>query len=723
MEIDQLSEKVHHIATDLEKTHKSAQGIEFSFLKIVSAVGAADLIKDHIKEAFAKSELRLKVEKALTEENIAQVGYTRKRLAFEAGGLAVMLAASRELFLKMRSFNQNLIEANSHWQHRHSLMVDSLMAQTQLGIGFEEITKSAAALVHYGMDTEASFEANLHLVAQMEQGLGVAVGESAKLASIVERQLKGSFEGVAHTIAQIVDDTALAGDEAARLATNIATALGRLRPGISAATLPEVVRLVGRYESALKEVGGQSGAFTQLLQQLTTPEGLVGAGALGVSPEFLATSQGVQQVMERFAKYGEMLVGQSEGWERQMRLQALAQIFNVSADQANQMLIAIKRANETQMGQISLQDRWRNQLSATNSGIQRLGNSLMGLLQGAMYPVVFAVGALANRLADAVEWILKAKEVVYVIGGALFVGTIILTARMWGLVRALTAVALSSSVAQAALNRQAGATTLNTAAQHFGRFTPMSIGEVFRQNLTTFRTMPAATTFGTRMAGWFPTFTSGFAALVTGIKSIGVYLLAAVKGITLASALTVGAIAAFAAVAAVLWYKAVKAMLEIKRLNEENAAAQKIIISKEEALAAQRRAQVYKVARYSEDPSSELMKALEMRLQDITARQDISWGEKRRQMDKAQREFEEDTLKARFSRLMFTPIVERTPQEQKIDKDLQETSGKGLEVQKKMEGHMIRRMEQERERLEEEKLEKAKDRVYNPMRLFVPGSY
>jgi hypothetical protein len=381
--------------------------------------------------------------------------------------------------------------------------------------------------------------------------------------------------------------------------------------------------------------------------------------------------------MDRFAKYGEMLVGQSQGWERQMRLQALAQIFNVTADQANQMLIAIQRANAAQMGQISVQERWKEQLNATNSGIQRLGNSLMGLLQGAMYPVVFLVGALANRLADVVEWFTQTKEAVYILGTGILIATVALTISMVNLARALWQTVMASVAAQAVMSRYAalqGASALTGGA--------------------------------------------GLSA-----RGIGFALGRWVVGPLLALATPLGLIVvAVTAIAAVLVWKIAKNISEIKRLNEENAAAQKIIMGREDKLAAERQARIYNVARYSADPTAELLKVYEMRVQDIIARGDVGWTAKRAMIAEAKKEFDADVLKARFTRTQFTPLMERTEQEQKTDKELSEIGGKTLTVNEKMEKHMIQRLRQENERLQEQRDEAAKDRVWNPMRWFVPGA-
>lgn len=455
--ISDLASQLGKMADNMERNDKAAKGIEFSFLKIASAVGVADILKDSLSKALKTSELSLKVQQVFTEEKLAELGYTRSLLAIQGAGFAIALSASRELYLNQRVFNQNLIEANASWRHRTDLLRETLVTQAQLGMSFEGITRAVAALVSYSLDTESTFEDNVRLVAQMEQGLGVSVGASAQLASIVERQLKGSFTDVAHVVAQLVDDTALAGDEAVRLANAIAQAMGRLRPGIGAQGLPEVLRLVGRYEAAIKEVGGAPGAFQQLITSLTRPEGIVGAGALGVAPEFIATSQGVEQVMDRFARFGNMLVGQAQGWDRQFRLQALADIFGTTAEQANQMLIAIKRAKEQQVGAITVQDRWREQMHATNMGVSRLANSLTALLQGGLLPVVQLVGFISNKLADFFEMIAQYRPVVYALMGALGIGLLAIVGGLWKLVRALVAVTVSALGASTALTRQAAA--------------------------------------------------------------------------------------------------------------------------------------------------------------------------------------------------------------------------------------------------------------------------
>lgn len=768
---ERVVEQTHRLAESMSKAEKSASGVQSVFGSLFRQLVGAEVLGNVIRDMVRNSRVVLTVQQALSGENLnklrlvqreiqldsdiakaerrklsatgAQLELVDRRLAYlrgelellqkqkvvnmeleklsrlELGYMALMGSAAASMWFNARQFNQNLIEANSSWEHRDRLIRQTLLTQAQLGISFDEITKSAAALVRYGMDTEATFDTNLRLVSQLEQGLGVSVDQSAQLASIVERQVRGSFEQVSHVISQIVNDTALAGDEAARLAINISTALGRLRPGMSAATLPEVVRLVGRYESALKEVGGQSGAFQQLLTQLTTPEGLVGAGALGVNPEFLATTQGVEHVMDRFAKYGQMLVGQSQGWERQMRLQALAQIFNVTTDQANQMLIAIKRAQAAQGTSISTQERWREQLNATNSGITRLANALMGLLQGAMYPVVFIVGALANRLADAVQWLLQSKEVVYTIGIALLAGTIIVTARLWGLVRALTAVALSSTVAQAALSRTAAASTAAGTSTVLG-----SVGSMLRAILPTGAWFAAIGTQLTWMrlhlfsGGSFATITTGIRTALMNLTTTGAGILRPlvwiVRGVSFLATTAGLLITAFLAAGAVLW----KIYGINKQSREDNLAAQKIILSKQEAWESARRARLYAAARYGEAGDVEaiykrLATAASGMFQDIA---DPNQRKARQQawLDEQLASAQADIDKAMTTRTMFTPIIERTPEELRRSEDMKALSQKLLKVNEDQKGILETRRKDALEARQEEANERAKLKWYMP---------
>lgn len=712
VEINDLADQTHRMAKNLEESHKAAQGLELSFAGIAKSAARLEALKivwDFVRGSQLAARFQaaisteglnhVKLAKKLTDQTNLYLGRikvadeegkfrtekfqrelalrgqtivaTEKQLHFaktladvgkvQLGLFAGMVGAATDLFYKQRQLNQDLIEANSSYQTRAFLLKESLMTTAQLGISFEKVTASARALVHWGLDTEATFSRNVRLVAQMEQGLGVSVNESARLATIVERQLRGSFEGVAHVVAQLVDDTALAGDEAARLATSIATAMGRLRPGLSAQSLPEVLKLVGRYESALKEVGGAPGAFQQLVESLTRPEGIVGAGALGISPEFISTTKGVQDVMDRFAQYGQALVGQSEGWARQMRLQQLGEIFHVSADQANQLLLAIRRARDAQTDQISVQDRWRQQLHATNSGIIRLANSMAALLNGAMYPVIFAVGAITNKMADFLEFLLKMPETVYAVSGALFLGFAALSASMYRVARALVATVATSTAATAAVARFNAAMAATTGTAALG-----GVGSYLRYT--------GVGTFGTAFGGIFTSLRSVFTVafwqgLATGIRAL-------VVGI---GATTFFLSAILVALGSIL-YVANKWRSETKALDEQSRQIQIANIEKEKALEENRYARIFHEAR-NLGSSAVVLRQYKELTKDM-ALLDLSQSDYQAKLAEAAERAIRTVDQGVTTKVMYTPLRERTAEDAKREEELLSLTGKLYEVNK-----------------------------------------
>jgi len=444
--LTKTADSVHGMAEDMARSQKSASSMEFSFARIGAMVGSYKILGALFDQIVKKSELWIKYEQTQAEVFTQLDKVARTRLAV---GLAAA-AALADLWRKQRQLNQDLIEANSTYEHRNRLMVETLVTQTQTGISFDKMTEAARALVSYNMDSAATFDDNLRIVAKLDQGLGIAVSESARLASVVERQVHGSFKEVAKTLAEIVEYTSLAGDEAARLALSISTSMGRLGPGMNAAALPDVVRLVGRYEGALKEIGGQPGAFQELINNLTTTRGMTGAGMLRMSPNMLATEQGMKLAFDRFAVVGKTMLGNLPPPARFQALEQMGEIFGISADQANQMLMAIESVNTQQMGSISLQERWKNQISQTNSGITRLSTSILGLLQTGLLPAAELIGYLTNKLADFVEWLLESKTTVQAVGYTLAAAVAVAALSLANLARQLWKVAAAAVAARVA---------------------------------------------------------------------------------------------------------------------------------------------------------------------------------------------------------------------------------------------------------------------------------
>ena len=285
---------------------------------------------------------------------------------------------------------------------------------------------------------------------------------AAELATVIEQRVHGDFQQVADVMAQLVNDTALTADEAGRLALNLSKAMERVKPGMAAAALPEVSRLVGGYESALKRLGGQAGMVEQWLTKLTTPQGLLAAGALGIpSPEFIRTEQGIEAVMQNFGKYAESFLRNAQGIDRQWRLDALGEQMGMTADQITMLIQVIKEQGAETTKEISLRERFKQQIGSTGEGIVRLGNTLLGLLEGALYPVIRALNVVINALNETVEWIFKWKPALVGAMVATGVGAVALVWRLRHVAAAFWDVMVASRAAEISLRIQARSNLAN----------------------------------------------------------------------------------------------------------------------------------------------------------------------------------------------------------------------------------------------------------------------
>jgi hypothetical protein len=352
---------------------------------------------------------------------------------------AITLKAATELYHTHRLINTSLIEANSSMHTRVGLTRDTLVVQQLLGSELGVTRDAARELVNYGYDLETSFADNLKLVTQMHDGIGMSVAQGAELVAVYDRQLKSPVRSVADSIARIVNDTGLAADQAGRLATNIGRAIAALRPGISR-DLAGVNELVGRYEGALQELGGQFGQFGDLLTRMTTPEGMMQAGMLGVSdPTFLASKNATKQVVDSFAAYAKSVLGDSQGWDRALRLNVIAEQFGLTGQQANLMIMAVDRANKQRTTSLTLEERYREQIRASGESLQKLKNSLYALMQQAVVPLIPAVTFVVNGVASLVQSLVSLPGAVYVVGTAMVVTTALMIPRIWSAVAAFAA--------------------------------------------------------------------------------------------------------------------------------------------------------------------------------------------------------------------------------------------------------------------------------------------
>jgi hypothetical protein len=350
-----------------------------------------------------------------------------------------------------------LVESNSTLGDRLQLTRSILNTSRLLGTEMQQSMEAARDLVDYGYDLDANFESTLKLVMQMKDGLGLSTKLGAELAVVYERQLRGSARDVADSMARLVNDTSVAADEAGRLAINIGRAVGLLRPGVSA-DLGAVTELVGRYEGALKRLGGQFGGFEQLLTKITTPEGMLQAGVLGVNnPEFIRSKEATKQVINSFADYAKGFLGNTEGWERALRVQSLAEMFGTTAQQVNLMIRAVEEANQQRQTTITVEQRYKDQVFASAEVFNRLKNSLVALAQQAVLPLIELATSVLKPMAD---WLSKIQEIPGIVTTAAVVmagGAVLAVTQIYRLSAALYTMATAAHMSALAVREKAAA--------------------------------------------------------------------------------------------------------------------------------------------------------------------------------------------------------------------------------------------------------------------------
>lgn len=486
-QIDDLTESAKTYSQYLEKAHKSAEGIHLSFGKVLTYGVGLEALKnafDHvIKQTTGfqsltkvlssenrnvnklidvrSAQLRSQHEDSLaisagrigskTEEEAmlevfkrqnnalkAQIDFAQ---AFKATNKAVLIFGAAaigttvDLILKNLELNRALVDANTSYETRRSILMRTVATQIQLGASFSTVSEGARELVKYGMETESSFGSNLKIITQMHDGLNVSAAASAHLAVVVERQLKGSFQSVADVVAGLVENTALAGEEAVKLATSLGQTIAKLGSSANSSGIAEVTKIIGRYEGAVKELGGAPGGFEELFKHLLSAKGVGLSGMLGVQQGSLGSGPGAQAAMDSFFNFVETRIKGLSGGARLQQLDNLAHIFGMSAEQLNVMLQVMERTQTAQYENIDLQKRWRDQLKQSSSGFERLGNSILGLMQFGLTPVVGLFGALANAIAYVIEMVTECEPVLYVAAAAMSFAMLVAGKSMFSLVR------------------------------------------------------------------------------------------------------------------------------------------------------------------------------------------------------------------------------------------------------------------------------------------------
>lgn len=135
-----------------------------------------------------------------------------------------------------------------------------------------------------------------------------------------------------------------------------------------------------------------------------------------------------------------------------MRLEQLADVFNISADQAAMMMKAHERLNRARLGTLTTEERFSDQMAATGKGFSRLVNALQSMMMQGLAPIIGVINKAVNALADLVTWAGKSQYVVWPVFVATISATIALTVSLANLARqmwSVTRAAIAQQLVQA----------------------------------------------------------------------------------------------------------------------------------------------------------------------------------------------------------------------------------------------------------------------------------
>lgn len=388
-----------------------------------------DRVKEHIE--LVRKRVPLEHMSAALEE--ARSGHLKRGWEF-----------ARQVYAEYAKVSQNLIDANASLVYRRQLLIDTLDVSGRTGVSFEKVTQAAKALVNYGMDNSRTWRSNLETIVAMERGLGLSVDKAAQLAAIVENRLGQGFKEAADLVAQLVDKTSLNAEEAQELVQQIGRASSLL--GRATGQYREVSEVIGKTESALKEVGVPVGALRDILIRMgTTPQGMAAGGIIGsYGGELLKSGANVRRAIGNLRDVL-MQMDKLDATSRTITLQVYAQIFGTTADNLAAMAVGLRKTSDTLDARTTVENRFRNQMQATSQTAGQLAEQLNTLVYKGFEPIIFVVNKL---LAVLLEWVTAFNDSKY---SKPIMATFAVTAVLGGLVTfGKLALSVAGNLAQAA---------------------------------------------------------------------------------------------------------------------------------------------------------------------------------------------------------------------------------------------------------------------------------
>lgn len=447
--LKQLTDSFDAVLKQTDKTKKSWKDITDNFSKIVDIQGklhAIEVARERGESTRGMGERALKTQLELLTKNNQFIGAGIRLREHEAFAILPDLIAELGLVAKLQEqYNDALIQANSGFLARLSLLGQIAIVQVHTGASSQVMSESIAAAVKYGHDLGNEFGNALEIITMMKVGLGVSANTTSEMLAVT-KSIGGNWQEVVDGIARVKTETALAAEQAAIYASQIGRAqalLGGKNPG-------KAVGPVGEYlsglEGAAQEIGMQQGEIIKMVTGFTKSEGLLGVSTLGYDPSFLKDLNKTKGVVQSFANVVNTQLGASTGFDRANRLKLLAEQFNTTTEVVGRVSEVIAEYNKQLKSDTTLQRAWAEQTHTVTSAWNRLKTSLVSILQGALVPMVFVAGRVLGVVADVVEAITKFKGVVYALGVAI---NLFILKQAAGWIMAIRAAGTASAVSAA----------------------------------------------------------------------------------------------------------------------------------------------------------------------------------------------------------------------------------------------------------------------------------
>lgn len=394
-------------------------------------------------------------------ETIGKTVGRSKGLLTVAGALATTFSVTVN---QNRLLNQALMQANTAFSERYSLVSRIFQIQTETGAASETLAESASALVAYGLEQRDTFKENLGLVAMLKEGLGVSASHGAELVVTFERGLKQSAKGVADVITTIAAQTGLAAQKAAQYAVELARGLRLLGPMRTDAG--GVAKAVESLAARVEELGGNSQSVVALYRQMLggTSQSFMLRSLAGVSgPGSLASAAGAQKALEGLGRSMQRLITAGPGTVMYTaQLELAAEMHGVAAEDVRNYLEALELSKKPLTELQTLEMAYRQQTQLAGDAWRQLGNSLASLYKRGITPFLSVLSPLVRLVADFVSWLANTKLAIYATGTALTVSLGAAALAMLNLTRATWTFVRTSGVVSLLLGRSSVGTVVKS---------------------------------------------------------------------------------------------------------------------------------------------------------------------------------------------------------------------------------------------------------------------